>query len=243
MFEVPEIDESEVRESRKNLEGIESPLTAAERKQQIRSEIDQKARDMLTNKLSARPYFRRCSLADLEKIQECLTEVLEEKRIEEQERLERQADKQETLQKIAELMNSEEIDLDDISSFRNPSRKRNVRKRIAADGSSELVTTSRPNIIKYHCHIFDRDYWWNGQGHMPKPFKCHLAKGHTVESIQLDASEFFVLAGRSYNVIPAEYKQQAQNLLANFIKLKISATVKHPQHVSSAEGLPVKDLD
>lgn len=234
-----EIDENDVIEVRKNLDNIESPLTATQRKQQVRSELDQKARDMLTNKLTARPFFKRCEFRHLEMMQQYIQIALEERRQEEQERLERLAAKQEMLHKIAELMNSEEIDLEDLATFTTQNKKRTIRKKIAADGS-EVKETS-PNIIKYKCHIFDKDYWWNGKGMMPKTFQCHLAKGHTVESIQLDASEFFILNSRSYQKIDSQYKSQVQTLLANFQKLKLSKYVKHPQKVTNHESLPVKD--
>ena len=233
-----EVTEKDIEDTKKALGKIH--LNQSEHKRLERSEVDQKARDMLTNKLTARPFFRRCKFQHLEMMQSALTEALEAKRIEEQERLAHLQAKQDVLEKINALMSSEQIDLDDLQEFNKTRRKRKTIE-INSDGEEKLVTTSKPNIIKYKCHIFDRDYYWHGKGIMPKPFRCHLAKGHTEESIRIDAADFFILTCKLYQTIDKEYSVQADALLADFERQKLPKYLKHPDKVRHFENLLVRD--
>lgn len=233
-----DVTEEQIEQTKKALDKIH--LNKSEQKRLERSEVDQKARDMLTNKLTARPFFRRCELRHLEMMQSTLTEALEEKRIEEKERLAHLEAKQEILEQINKLMNSEQIDIDDLEQFK---KRRKNRHKLEFDdnGGEKLITMSSHNIIKYKCHIFDKDYYWNGKGIIPKPFKCHLAKGHSEESIRLDVSEFFIFDKKFYQTIDKKYSVQVEALLADFIRQKLPKYLKHPQKVKDVSNLPVRD--
>ena len=218
------VDDEQVKEASEQLKLMDVPaykLKAMEKKK-----IVDAAKDLLSHRARARAFLQNCELNHLEQFQESLTEVLEYKREEFKKRQEMYANRQNIFDQIHTLLSENELTVDDLSNV--PVKTR-------------TVGGARARIIKYKCMIFDRAYYWSGQGVMPLPFKCHLAKGHTGESIQLEESEFFIAPNRPYNKIPAEYKESANKLLIKHKKDKLDSYVKHPIK-SHPDDLPVREI-
>lgn len=236
----PEVEETDVNQAKKSLESVH--LNNHQRKKLEREEVDEKARTMLTNKLTARPFLRRCPLHKLEMIQETLSLVLEEKRQEEEERIVREEAKKETLEQIANIMIQSDIFLEDLESY-SKSKKRRMVKEISENGDPVMRNGKHhPNIMKYKCFMFGKNHYWNGKGIIPKVFKCFLAKGNPIESIQLESKDFFIYSGKTNNnTIPDEFSESAKKLLIEFDEKGIQQCYRHPESVKNADRLPVRD--
>ena len=190
------------------------------RKLNSRAQERQKIRQLLGHKNRARAFYGHFDLYELEQFQELLSKALDKKRIEEQERQARNNHKSEALEKIYSIMTEYELSPDDITE-------------------PEKIKKERPRIVKYKCEIFNNVYYWTGQGSMPKPFKCYLASGNSIESIQLSKSEMFISKSTVYSRIPPEFKQSAKSLLDTHRKKKMDTYIKHPIKVDPEE-LPIR---
>ena len=79
-----------------------------------RDEIDQKARDMLCNQRSAKPFFNRCELKHLYFIKESIDEIIPQKEIEEKEKEEKLAQKQSIIDQVKQLLLENDINATEI---------------------------------------------------------------------------------------------------------------------------------
>lgn len=123
--------------------------------------------NVLTRKTSLRKACKEISLADMEKLAESLSGLIEERKEEESKMAAAQQEKLAKLEALKSEMQNAGIDISDLLASMEAVPKAKPKSTVAP---KYQVTDDEGNVHK-----------WTGRGRTPKPFQAFFDKGHSKE--------------------------------------------------------------
>lgn len=210
---IPEVTESDVETMKSNLDNMNG---ASDRK----NEISQYIIDVLSHRLKAKAIFRKMDYEMLCYIQETLNTVIEKKLEEVNAKKEKDRIVEQAISEIKKTMNEKNLTVTDL--FPN--------------GIDDLIekkprkNKKRTIFYKFHYHIFGKDYYWSGKGFLPRTLRCHLSKGHTLESCYMDQENWFTSDDAYSQKVPELFQKEFIDLMNNAERMNIPRKLKDFDH-------------
>lgn len=199
------------------------------------TEVDKAAREMLYDKRRAKAFMKRQTPEVLHWLIDAAQEVLPEVK----ERIEREreeaiaAKKFDLIAELAAKASEIGLSLDEVLSevktgkITPPKTAISTAKITTSDGkqrSRKQIAHSENmkkacKVARFKYEIFGREYLWSGMGHLPKPFKCWLAKGNDKEAARVpDTEQIEIPKAYKSNEIPAKFETAAKKLLNTYVR-------------------------
>lgn len=173
--------------------------------------------DILGHKHRAKAFLKTLSVDTLDFLAETAMEVAGNIRQEITEKSDKIAEVQSLIEQIQAKALDVGLPIEVITQLISTPKPKTYKKRQTNASELTIETANKLQVMRYKAEIFGREYFWSGcTPKTPKPFKAHLAKGHSKESMLLPEAEWFVKTGRSDYNIPDEYLASAKTLLARF---------------------------
>lgn len=172
----------------------------------------------LSHKNRAKAIYRQMDIELLKWTKEQLDEILADKEKALQAQKEKEQNRHKVIEQLNELLQANGTTLKELypeAVISEPEKKRGPYKK---SGKPRLRT------YKFKCHIFDRDYYWAGSGYIPTAFRCHLAKGHTIDSCYLPEDQWLKTHEKVDQIIPGKFQNTAEKLINEANKQKIAKT-------------------
>lgn len=173
----------------------------------------------LSHKNRAKAIYRQMDIELLKWTKEQLDEILVDKEQAELEKKEKEQNRHKVIEQLNELLQANDTTLKELypdTMISEPEKK--PRGPYKKSGKPRLRT------YKFKCHIFDRDYYWAGSGYIPTAFRCHLAKGHTIDSCYLPEDQWLKTHEKVDQIIPEQFQNTAEKLINEANKQKIAKT-------------------
>lgn len=169
----------------------------------------------LSHKYRAKAIYKRMDYELLCWCRDLITTLIEKKEIEINQQKEKNRKRNEVMQKVSALLHEEGFSLDELYS-KTPSG--DLKKTDTTDKPKRTYKKRDPNYrrtttYKFQFEIFNKTYYWTGTGYLPKPLRCHLAKGHTLESCYLPKDQWVMTTKTMDKTIPDEFSEQAKKLI------------------------------
>lgn len=187
--------------------------------------------EIIGNKLKARPFFRKHSYDFMQRLLEIAQEIHDEKKVEFEAAQAEAKKAQAVLDQVQKLAEQSGISLDDVLKFATgeaiskPAKRKYTRRQTEGDkpaSPSAAAGTTRETQIKYKCHMFGRDYYWNGRGLPINTFKAYFSKGYSKEDCLLPEEEQFYASQRPdidmSQDVPPQYEKQFRDALAKYTR-------------------------
>lgn len=210
---IPEVTESDVETMRSNLDNMNG---ASDRKNEISKYII----DVLSHRLKAKAIFRKMDYEMLCYMQETLNTVIEKKLEEVNAKKEKDRIVEQTISEIRKTLNEKKLTVADL--FPNgiddliEKKPRKIKKRSI--------------LYKFHYHIFGKDYYWSGKGFLPRTLRCHLSKGHTLQSCYMDQENWFNSDDAYSQKVPELFQKDFIDLMSNAERMNIPRKLKDFEH-------------
>lgn len=217
----PDIEPADIEQARHNLNAIaDQPKPPSNAKKiEYRKQFISEVINALSNKLRAKAIFRRMDFELLKWTREILDFVLDEKETEHEAQKEKDQKRQDILQQVSELLTDHDFTLDellpngldDLKPKKNK-KPRTYKKRNEGPTTVDDDYQGRTITYKFKWHIFDVDFYWTGTGYLPKPLRCHLAKGHTLDSCLLTKDQWIRTKDKMRHHIPTRFQESFDKL-------------------------------
>lgn len=210
---VPEVNPDDVESMKSSLEGMNN----APVKKTYNNEMREKIIEILSHRLKAKVIFNKIDCQTLQYINETLNIVLDKKMQEEEIKTKKQELIQKTIEEIKEKLIEKNLSVTDLmpNGIDDLIDKKPKRKK------------TRHNILyKFHYHIFGKDYFWSGKGYIPRTLRCHLSKGHTLESCYMNQNDWFTSADTYTQKVPEMFQKEFIDLLNNAERMNIPRKMK-----------------
>ena len=208
---VPEITQAEIDTVKSNLDNIDDTPV-----KQKKHEMLQRIIESLSHRLRAKAIFRKMNYETLCCVQDTLNTVIEEKSKEASEKEEKERTIQETIEEIKQKLSEKKLSIQDLFP--------NVVDNITEKKPRKIK--KRSILYKFHYHIFGKDYFWSGKGYLPRTLRCHLSKGHTLESCYLSKENWFTSDNSYSQKVPELFQKEFVNLLNNADRVNIPRKMK-----------------
>ena len=205
----PEITEVDVETMKASLDNINSKSTK-------QNELTQQIIDILSHRLKAKAIFRKIDYETLCYVRESLDIVIEKKIKEASEKEEKDRIIKDTIVEIKEKLNERNLSVNDLfpNGFDSLSEKKPRKHK------------KRSILYKFHYHIFGKDYYWSGKGYLPRTLRCHLSKGHTLESCYMDQENWFTSDEAYSQKVPEIFQKDFIALMNNAERMDIPRKMK-----------------
>ena len=206
---IPDVTESDVETMKSSLDNINGESTQ-------KNEMTQHIIDTLSHRLKSKAIFRKIDYETLRYVRETLDIVIEKKAKEVTEKEEKERTIKETIAEIKEKLSEKNLSVNDL--FPN--------------GIDSLVEKKprkhkkRSILYKFHYHIFGKDYYWSGKGYLPRTLRCHLSKGHTLESCYMDQENWFTSDDPYSQKVPELFQKDFIDLMNNAERMNIPRKIK-----------------
>ena len=164
--------------------------------------------DRLTNRNRAKQIWKKYGYEELKLVKEILTEAMEAAEAEYLEIQEKEKERQKVREDIELILMEKGMRIDDLLETRQidgPIRKKAGRSR--PKGSVPM---------RYKCHIFGKDWYWNGNNTLPDVFRCAFIRdGKKRKDYLLPESEQFTTTDKVVKSlkIPEEHHEEARQIL------------------------------
>lgn len=208
---VPKITQAEINTAKTNLDNIDNTPVKHKKHEMLQHIIES-----LSHRLRAKAIFRKMNYETLCCVQETLSDVIEEKTKEASEKEEKERTIQETIEEIKQKLNEKKLSIKDLF----PNGVDNITEK------KPRKIKKRSTIYKFHYHIFGKDYFWSGKGYLPRTLRCHLSKGHTLESCYLNEENWFTSDNVYSQKVPELFQKEFISLMNNAERMNIPRKMK-----------------
>ncbi|KAB0285454.1 H-NS histone family protein [Vibrio fortis] len=173
--------------------------------------VDEAAKDMLGNLLRAKAFFRRLTLPQLEGFIDAAQEVVNDKKKEEAERIQREA---KVIKKRTEVLNNIQKICDELGITYEEFMGQEAIQQHSSDKRAAAM-----NMVRYRCELFGKEYFWKGVGLPPKVFKAAMAQQSVTKgAFLMPESEHYSFDGKLDHSVPSEHAEEVEALVAKYEK-------------------------